>query len=469
MGEARQIRDPIHGFVSLNKKECKIIDTSIFQRLRRIRQLAFAHLVYPGALHTRFDHSLGVCHVARRLGKALRFREEEEELVCRAGLLHDLGHGPFSHVAETILEMYADQEKLARFNNKMQIHELITLDILETDPEITKILATDDREQITKLLSDGYGDPILRDIISGPLDADKQDYLLRDSHFCGVKYGLYDMDQLLNQLRRGESKTGSELRISRDGVHALEQFVLAKYFITEQVYRHKVRLITDQMLIRAIRLGIEEDQIEELRTLFSYDGSPKFVRNYTKFDDASFLEFFLRDKLQGKYLHNLLKRLRQRKLLKQVFRKRAGEFPENCRRALGYISDPDNKRLRDKTERIICEEMNRILDKKHRGVGEIDPRFTVMHSYTVKSVRTQSQSDEKKILVDDPRRPRYFEEESSLFRSIDEKLNESFVEVYAPVEYETPQERKDIINKLENPLIQAISNALLEGEDNADP
>lgn len=118
MPEARSIRDPIHGFINLNEKEAQIVDTSAFQRLRALRQLAFAYLVYPGAVHTRFEHSLGVCHVTAKLAKKLGFSDDESRLARLAALMHDLGHGPFSHVSEEALEIFSDYTKLPPKTNK---------------------------------------------------------------------------------------------------------------------------------------------------------------------------------------------------------------------------------------------------------------------------------------------------------------------------------------------------------------
>ena len=114
MAESREVRDPVFGFISLNETEADIVSTSIFQRLRRIRQLAFAHLVYPGALHTRFEHSLGVFHIADHVCLTLGLGDSERRLVRLAALLHDIGHGSFSHVSEEILERYTDKQLLPK-------------------------------------------------------------------------------------------------------------------------------------------------------------------------------------------------------------------------------------------------------------------------------------------------------------------------------------------------------------------
>src|SRR4051812_39873863 len=112
MAKLHKVRDPVHNFVHLEEDEVKLVDTPVFQRLRGIRQLAMANLVYPGALHTRFDHSLGVCHVAGLMAEELELQDHDRRLVRLAALLHDLGHGPFSHVSEISLERFADRSKL---------------------------------------------------------------------------------------------------------------------------------------------------------------------------------------------------------------------------------------------------------------------------------------------------------------------------------------------------------------------
>ena len=223
-----EMRDPIHGFIKLSKKERKLIDTKVFQRLRRIRQLAMTFLVYPGATHTRFDHSIGVMHIAGRI--CTKLRELHPERICNedvdrvrlAALLHDVGHGPFSHVSEHLLKKYA-----ANTSNKEQmrekIHEKITVDIIQTDPEINGILTPDERDCVVEII-EGKRNFLdwHHNVISSELDADKMDYLLRDSHFAGVKYGQYDLEKLIESCRIANQKE-TPLAISNNGIYALEQ------------------------------------------------------------------------------------------------------------------------------------------------------------------------------------------------------------------------------------------------------
>src|SRR5262245_36035642 len=143
MAEGSRIRDPVHNFVELTEEEVRLLATPLLQRMRRIRQLALASLVYPGALHTRFDHTLGVCHVAGMMAKCLGLDPYETRLVRLAALLHDLGHGPFSHVSENILERYANREILPENQKKDKIHELVTAHLIVNDKDILHLVGGD--------------------------------------------------------------------------------------------------------------------------------------------------------------------------------------------------------------------------------------------------------------------------------------------------------------------------------------
>lgn len=461
MSEDREIRDPVFNFITISGTEAEIVNSSVFQRLRGIRQLAFANLVYPGALHTRFEHSLGVCHVAHLMAKALEVSPEEKDLLRLAALLHDIGHGPFSHISEDILEIYS---KEGSSQKTYKIHEAITADIIRQNDELNQHIRQSDIEKIIMILESGYGDPLLHSIVSGPLDADKQDYLLRDSYFCGVKYGVFDFNQLHRELRSVKDEIeGKYLMISKDGIHALEQFVLAKYYITNQVYRHRVRLITDQMLIRAITLGIDVDQIEELSYLYTYQTDPKYLEEYLRWDDSKFMVTFTDNRFQGKESHELLRRLKSRNLLKRIYRKKIKDLPETCRDSLFGISKPENKRLRSELESYLWEPICKSVSDRCKGKITCSPdtsSFLVVNAYTIKSVREMSRNDEASIHVDrgfeGP--PSTFEMESTLFNSINEKLNQAFVEIYAPVSYETPVDKNKLTNIIDEVATKKIDD-----------
>lgn len=460
MSEARDIRDPVFNFISLSGAEAEIVNSSVFQRLRGIRQLAFANLVYPGALHTRFDHSLGVCHITNMMAKALKVSAEDQKLLSLSALLHDIGHGPFSHISEDILEIYSEKDEA---KSTYKIHEAITADIIKQDKELNKHISESDRDKIIKILGPGLGDPLLHSIVSGPLDADKQDYLLRDSYFCGVKYGVFDLSQLHRELMPVEDGIGGKfLMISQDGIHALEQFVLAKYYITNQVYRHRIRLITDQMLIRAITVGIDDDKIEELQKVYTYQADAKYLENYLDWDDSKFMVMFTENRFDGKECHDLLMRLKSRHLLKRVYQKQIKDLPEICRDPLINISKPENKLQRSELESFLWEPICNLVSGKCNGqitCSPDNPKYLIVHAYKVKSVREMSRNDEASIPVYRRiEKPSTFEEESTLFNSINEKLNQAFVELYAPVTYDTPVDRTKMLKMIDEVVSQKLND-----------
>ncbi len=474
MSERRNVRDPIFGFIPIDRTEAEIIATPVFQRLRWIRQLAFANLVYPGALHTRFEHSLGVYFLTRQMAEALHFNEDDCRLVRLAALLHDLGHGPFSHVSEQLLEIYADEAKLAdrlEGKDKETIHELITEDIINSNDDLLREIGHSERQRIASLLQEGYGEPVMRSLVSGPIDADKQDYLLRDSHFCGVKYGVFDIQQLHRQLRvvKDPADDTEQLMITEDGVHALEQFIFAKYYLTTQVYQHRVRLITDQMLVRAVRLGIDKDELDDLCSLYSYDGTPEFVQKYTHWDDIRFLATFTGEKYEGTLCSKLLVRLRERKLLKRVYVKELSELSPGIRYPLSRISKPDESERRRLLEQRLHEQISRVVrDESKARMDETDGAdFLIIHSYSIKSVRVQSETDEAAFLVNCRGGPRPFEGVSLLFNSINTELSEEYVEVYAPVWYDTLADRDTLLKSLDKPITREIESFFEEEKGDA--
>jgi uncharacterized protein len=455
MGEPRDFRDPIHDFISLNGEEVDIVNIQAFQRLRGIKQLALANLVYPGALHTRFEHSLAVSHIANLMAIALGLNEDNKRLVRLASLLHDIGHGPFSHVSENLLELFADTKKIAASgSNKEKIHELITADIIRRDIELKKLIGESKCDNVASLILHGYDEPILKSIVSGPLDADKQDYLLRDSHYCGVKYGIFDIFQLHRELRSvtDPSIKLKQLMISQDGVHAVEQFILAKYHISNQVYRHRVRLITDQMITRGIRLGIEVDNIVDLIDLYTYDGSDSFIENYKKWDDSRVFHLALDEKyLEKSYFGRMFHRLKARNLYKRIFNLKVIELNEKSRDLVTKIMNPSYKVKRDEIEGGISEIIAEVLSTK------MDSREVVLYSFNINSVRGQKNDSDESILVERDPNPIPFENESVLFKSINSMTMDSFVEIYAPVYYSTPAEREEKLRKLKTPILDYLN------------
>lgn len=457
-GDVFRVRDPIHGFVRLDGECAQIVDTPVLQRLRGIRQLALASYVYPGALHTRFDHTLGVTHVARTLAKMLNLDPQFVRLVTLAALLHDAGHGPFSHVSERSLSWFCDPPSLRPGQSEHKIHEVVTAAIIRQHPSLAPRLSEDDREQIIQLLNDWDGPAGVRQVISGPLDADKQDYLLRDSYFCGVQYGVFDLNQFHRSLKLPDPN--SDLMIDEDGIAAVEQFVLAKYYMTSNVYRHRVRIISDQMITRAIRLGVEVDKLPEMNRLFRYDGTGAFIDNYLRWDDSRFFETFcpFGSPPPGAKSGAMLQRFRERRLLKEVFRDRIGR-PYDARHfeMLKGLDKRASSQLAVAVERQVAEFLNSALGLT--GDQQIDPDFVIAHSYGIKSARESSRNDEQGILVDVQPNPQPFTDISTLFRSINEAYADNHLVILAPVNWPDSktktQQREDWKPHIQQIIMQA--------------
>lgn len=449
-----QIRDPVHNFIELREKERELVNTFAFQRLRGIRQLAMAYLVYPGALHTRFEHSLGVKHVAGLMAENLELGDDDKETIRYAALLHDIGHGPFSHVSEDILERYADRSSLRPDQKKEKIHEIITIGIIQNDSQINAILGQITCDKIASLLSEWRGEPVLRSLVSGPLDADKQDYLLRDSLFCGVKYGIFDLHQLHRSLKAYGLENNRDLMIKEDGIHALEQFVLAKYYLTTNVYQHKVRLITDQMIIRAIVLGIEKDNNDRIRKLYSFNNTTDYIKEYLMWDDVRFLQIFGLEDNGGK-CQMLLKRLVLRNLLKRIFTAKPTDFVPEIRELLMKLTEIESKYIRSRIESEIAAQVAKVIKT------DIDADFVIFNAFNIDSVKEMSKNNESSILVAKYPVPVPFENTSNLFASINEAFKEAFVDIYAPVNWQR-SEREKICERLKEPIKNIIEQVCRE-------
>ncbi len=284
-GKYHIFRDPIHGFIKVYDIERKIIDTPVFQRLRRIKQLGTTYLVYHGADHTRFAHSLGTMELADRVfntvvekdGKGDRIVEwtldkneveKKRALIRLVALLHDIGHPAFSHVGEKEL-----------FKTKLR-HKDYSVRIIREYPELRQVLESEEIKDMDitpdKLADFILGsidvDPLLQQIIDGPLDVDKMDYLWRDSYYAGVHYGRFDIDRLVNTLLIAELRHQPVLGIEEGGILAAEGLILARYYMFLQVYFHDIRRAYDFHLTDFLKLALPEGIYpEELPDYLVYD------------------------------------------------------------------------------------------------------------------------------------------------------------------------------------------------------
>lgn len=236
------INDPVYGFITLDDPLIlKIISHPYYQRLRRINQMAFAHLVYPGAMHTRLHHSLGAYHLmcnalTELRGKGIDIGQEEEIAAKCAILMHDIGHGPFSHSLENVLIKNTHHEELSILIMKALNKEF-----------------NGELDMAIRIFQDTYHKKFLHQLISGQIDVDRMDYLSRDSFFTGVAEGVIGYDRIIKMLTVHEGK----LMVEEKGIYSIEKFLLSRRLMYWQVYLHKTVLAAEMLLVKIIERAKE--------------------------------------------------------------------------------------------------------------------------------------------------------------------------------------------------------------------
>lgn len=250
-------RDPVHNLIGFDKERdalvLELIDTPQFQRLRNIRQLGVTSLVYPGATHTRFSHALGTAFLMKRVLEHFhelnppptlqRILEEHRELLLAAALLHDLGHLPFSHLLEEFTHIpHEDWTVRIISDPQSPVHTVLA----GANPNYPK--------QMIQLFQRTFQPAFAVKLLSSQLDVDRMEYLLRDSLCTGVTYGYFDVNWLIHSLRLVEQRDDWELAIDlRKGLHAAEGYVLARYYMYQQVYHHKTARAADVMVRKILQ------------------------------------------------------------------------------------------------------------------------------------------------------------------------------------------------------------------------
>ena len=251
-----EIRDPIHGYIRITKEERELIDSIFIQRLRRIHQLAGAYLVYPGGVHSRFEHVVGTMHVAGLIGTSVAdevgLRDDDIQELRIAALLHDVGHGPFSHLFEEVLSEKTDLT-----------HEDLTQRIV-SESNIRDILKRNGYQpsKISKLcVGKSRGRPFMNQVIAGGLSADMMDYLLRDAYFTGVEYGKVDIQRVIDSL---DVSADGHLMLERAALYAFEALLIARYEMFKTVYFHRTVRAAELMLAHSMTLADDELHLTDL-------------------------------------------------------------------------------------------------------------------------------------------------------------------------------------------------------------
>lgn len=372
--EEKVFRDPIHKSIYVNHAVIwELIDTFEFQRLRRIRQLGGTFQVYPTAEHSRFTHSLGVYEILRRMLYHTEIKysldENQKVTVLIAGLLHDLGHGPFSHTFENV------------FKTK---HEEYTTLIIEHSKQIRAVLDSYDQnlaQEVCSIITKCHTNKLMVSLVSSHIDADRMDYLLRDSYFCGVSYGQFDLERILRTIKVFEKPERLGFKLS--GSYAIEDYLFARYHMYRQVYMHPVSLSSDQtltlLLSRACELYLSNYQFTceptKLIPFFKQDVS---VQQYLDLDDANIFVYIQafsseKDSILSMLADNILNRrllevlvLEQRDLINElkVLHQNLSELEQKYSFILVESSETLNKWLGkiEPTDIQLVDHQNNTLD-----------------------------------------------------------------------------------------------------------
>lgn len=273
------VRDPVHGYIELDELALRLIDTPQVQRLRRIRQLGLSNMVYPGANHTRFEHSLGTMHLAN----SMKYNIDDDDVsgnfdeLSAAALLHDVGHPPFSHVTEDIIKKYTgkgheDVKNILRHSHVAEILDDYSINAANVEKHIKGITP-------------------IGQILSSEIDVDRMDYLVRDAHYTGVPH-ITDTDRLIHEMRFFENK----LVVNSGGLRAAESLLLARFLMHPTVYYHHVSRIAETMYVHAVEYMIEDgdnvlnpndlrymDDYQIMAKLSASQGYPKEI--YTRLNE----------------------------------------------------------------------------------------------------------------------------------------------------------------------------------------
>ena len=298
MKPVKIIRDPIHGNISLSDFEVALIDSKQMQRLRNVKQNGFCYLVYPAMNSTRFEHSLGVMHLAGLLASHLSLSEQETLYLKSAALLHDVGHPPFSHSSDSLLSKmgFSHETNSSRIVQKTEVSDILK-----------------DRGLKPKAVSDIIlGKGVLGKIVASEIDVDKMDYLIRDAYYAGVAYGVIDLQRVLYNIKLMKD----DVIIDARGLEAVEFLLISRNMMYQTVYRHHTKRIAEAMFTRAlgdmIRKGLS-------------------VRSLLDMDDISLTQMMRSSK---GYSREIAGRLDYRRLFKSVFQENVTALTESTKAEL---------------------------------------------------------------------------------------------------------------------------------------
>ena len=320
LSETKVLKDPVHSYIHINYEVVwNCLDSKEFQRLRRIRQLGGDFQVYPTAEHSRFSHSLGVYEIVRRMVteiKSLSVELSEYDKICvmLAGLLHDVGHGPFSHAFEHVTKHSHEDYTAKIILGETELNQVLT----EVSPRLP--------EDIVSIIEHNHPNDILNQIISGQLDADRMDYLLRDSYFSATSYGQFDLERILRTMRvRKIDENKKALVVKYTGIHSVEDYIMARYQMYWQVYYHPVARSYEAVFIQLFNrlkdiFKENKEYFSDMKVLIPFlEKNVVSVEEYFKLDENSLLYCcsLIQDK-DDEIAADLARRLQNRRLFEYV-------------------------------------------------------------------------------------------------------------------------------------------------------
>ena len=320
LSETKVLKDPVHSYIHINYEVVwNCLDSKEFQRLRRIRQLGGDFQVYPTAEHSRFSHSLGVYEIVRRMVteiKSLSVELSEYDKICvmLAGLLHDVGHGPFSHAFEHVTKHSHEDYTAKIILGETGLNQVLT----EVSPRLP--------EDIVSIIEHNHPNDILNQIISGQLDADRMDYLLRDSYFSATSYGQFDLERILRTMRvRKIDENKKALVVKYTGIHSVEDYIMARYQMYWQVYYHPVARSYEAVFIQLFNrlkdiFKDNKEYFSDMKVLIPFlEKNVVSVEEYFKLDENSLLYCcsLIQDK-DDEIAADLARRLQNRRLFEYV-------------------------------------------------------------------------------------------------------------------------------------------------------
>ncbi|MFQ5986508.1 MAG: HD domain-containing protein [Thermoplasmata archaeon] len=385
--EGKTVSDAVHGSIAVDGVALDLLESLELQRLNGIRQLGLTYLVFPGANHTRLEHVLGAHHVAGEIARSLHLPEEEATLVSTAALLHDLGHGPFSHTLERILadatgldhmevtkriirgeqdsvpgaerSAFGDPPTVAEILGQWNVPRAEVADLITGQDPTTGLFAFEGEKSAP-------AKPYLYQIIHGALDADQIDFLLRDAFYTGVAHGIIDLPRLLGTLRLAEGN----LAVDRKGLSAMEGTLVARGLMYTSVYFHKTVRIAETMLARAVEMA----------------ASPEDVFQMT---DAELMAWLL---AQEGHPRQTALRLKYRRLYKRVLTRETGDLSSDERARLVELSVPEKRK---QAENAVCKRLGLspgtvIIDIPAPEILLTEPRISLVDLGVLEDGRVRS-------------------------------------------------------------------------------